>query len=52
VAQDLSRNFSAFNIVSISRMKNDSADLLANVASRLIPPGDFSPDRFYIKLIF
>jgi hypothetical protein len=52
LAQDLSRKFSAFNIVSISRMQNASADLLANVASRLIPPKDFSPDRFSVELIF
>jgi hypothetical protein len=42
----------SFNIVSISRMQNASADLLAKVASRLIPPGDFSPDWFFVELIF
>jgi hypothetical protein len=33
-------------------MQNVSADLLANVASRPIPPEDFSPDRFSVELIF
>jgi hypothetical protein len=33
-------------------LQNASADLLANVASKLIPPEDFSPDRFSVELIF
>jgi ribonuclease HI len=52
LAQDLSSKFSAFNIVSISRMQNASENLLENVASRLIPPKYFSPDRFSVELIF
>ena len=36
----------------MSMMKNSSAYLLANIASRFIPPNDFSPDRFYVELTF
>ena len=50
--QDLTEHFIAFNISSIPRLQNASADLLANVASKLIPSKDFSPDRFSIELIF
>lgn len=52
LVQDLTENFIAFNISSIPRLQNASADLLANVASRLISSEDFSPDRFSIELIF
>jgi hypothetical protein len=52
LSQDISSKFSAFNIVSISRMKNASANLLENVAYRLIPPEAFSPNSFYVELIF
>ena len=52
LAQDLSRKFSALNIISISIMQNDSTDLLATIASRLIPPEGFSPNRFSVELIF
>ena len=33
-------------------MQNTSADLLANVAFKIIPSEEFSPDRFSIELIF
>ena len=33
-------------------MQNTSVELLANVASKLIPSEEFSPDRFSIELIF
>jgi len=33
-------------------MKNASAYVLANIASRLIPPKYFSLNRFYVELIF
>jgi len=52
LVQNLTEHFIAFNISSIPRLQNESADLLANVASKLIPFEDFSPDRFSIELIF
>ena len=52
LVQDLTEHFIAFNISSIPRLQNASADLLANVASKLIPSEYFSPDRFSIELIF
>ena len=52
LVQDLTEHFIAFNISSIPRLQNASANLLANVASKLIPSEDFSPDRFSIELIF
>ena len=42
----------SFNIKSIQRFQNQEADLLANVASRLIPSEDFSSNIFSIELIF
>ena len=48
LVQDLTSHFIAFNISSIPRIQNASADLLENVASKLIPLEDFSPDRFSI----
>jgi len=33
-------------------MQNANADLFANVASKLIPSEDYSPNRFSIELIF
>ena len=52
LVQDLTEHFIAFNISPISRLQNASANLLANVASKLIPSEDYSPDRFSIELIF
>ena len=52
LVQDLTEHFIAFNIPSIPRLQNAIACLLANVASKLIPSEDFSPDRFSIELIF
>jgi len=52
LVQDLTEHVIAFNISSIPRLQNASADLLANVASKLIPSEDFSLDRFSIELIF
>jgi hypothetical protein len=52
LVQDLICKFYTFNLTSIPRMKNVSADLLANVASKLIHPEDFPPDRFFGELIF
>ena len=42
----------AFNIESISHFQNQESDLLANVASRLIPAENFSPNVFSIELLF
>lgn len=52
LVQDLTEHFIAFNISLIPRLQNASVDLLENVASKLIPSEDFSPDRFLVKLIF
>ena len=41
-------NFNAFNIVSIPRLKNAAADLLATSATRLVPTNN----RCSIELIF
>lgn len=50
--QDLISHFSAFNIAPIPRLHNASANILAHISSKLIPPEDFSSDRFLIELIF
>jgi len=52
LVQDLTFQFTMFNISPIPRLQKTSADLLANVASKLIPPKYYSPDRFSIELIF
>ena len=44
--------FDAFNIEFIPHFQNQEADLLANVASRLIPSEKFSPNAFSIELLF
>ena len=45
-------HFDAFNIMSVPRFQNQEADLLANVASKLIPSENFTPDFFSVELIF
>jgi len=52
LVQDFTSHLLAFNISPIPRLQNASADLLANIASKLIPPWDYSPGRFSIELIF
>ena len=52
LVQDLVSHFLAFNISPIPRSQNVAADLLANVASKLLPSEDYNPDRFSIELIF
>ena len=37
LVQDLTEHFITFNISSIPRLQNASADILANVASKLVP---------------
>jgi hypothetical protein len=44
--------FSAFNINSIPRLNNSEADLLANVASKLLPVEGLSLDAFSVELLF
>ena len=46
LVQELISHFLAFNISPIPRSQNATADLLANVASKLLPSEDYSPDRF------
>jgi ribonuclease HI len=48
----LINQFSAFNINSIPRSSNVEADLLANVASKLLPVDDLSPSTFSVELLF
>jgi hypothetical protein len=48
----LMHKFLAFNINSIPRMSNSEADLLANVASKLLPTEGLSPNAFLIELLF
>lgn len=50
--QTLTSHFISFNISPIPRLQNFNVDLLANVESKLIPPKDFSRERFSIELIF
>ena len=45
---DLLTNFYTFNIVSIPRLNNGAADLLATSAARLVP----SNNRCFIELLF
>eukprot|EP00253_Pinus_taeda_P034960 PITA_34960 len=52
LVQELTFHFLAFNISSIPRSQNSAADLLANVASKLLPAEDYSPDRFSVELLF
>jgi hypothetical protein len=48
----LINNFSAFNINSIPRSNNTEADLLANVACKLLPAEGLSPNAFSVELLF
>ena len=52
LVQELTSQFLAFNISSIPRSQNLATDLLANVASKLLPSEDYSPDRFSVELLF
>ena len=49
---NLISHFDAFNIISVPRVQNQEADLLANVASKLIPSENFTLDFFSVELIF
>jgi ribonuclease HI len=48
----LMNKFFAFNINSIPRLNNVEVDLLANVASKLLPAEGLSPDAFFVELLF
>ena len=48
----LTNSFSTFNIKSVPRSQNFDADLLANIASRLIPPKGLSPKMFSIDFMY
>jgi ribonuclease HI len=48
----LINKFSTFNINSIPRSSNTEADLLANVASKLLPADGLSPSAFSVELLF
>jgi ribonuclease HI len=48
----LMNKFSSFNINSIPRLNNAEADLLANVASKLLPAEGLSPNAFSVELLF
>jgi ribonuclease HI len=49
---NLMNQFSAFNINSIPRLNNAEADLLANVASKLLPAEGLSLNAFSVELLF
>ena len=46
---DLLTNFYAFNIVSIPRLKNAAADLLATLAARLVPSNNKGSIEFLFR---
>ena len=48
----MTNSFSAFNIKFVPRSQNFDADLLANIASRLILPECLSPQTFSIELMY
>jgi ribonuclease HI len=48
----LINQFSAFNINSIPRSSNVEVDILANVASKLLPVDGLSPSTFSVELLF
>ena len=52
LVQELISQFLAFNISPVPRSQNAAADLLANVASKLLSSEDYCPDRFSVELIF
>ena len=52
LVKDTTSSFKAFNIKSVPRSQNFDADLLENIASRLIPPEGISPGTFSIELIY
>ena len=49
---DILPAFFSFNMCSIPHYLNVDVDLLANVASQLIPSENFEPNAFYVELIY
>ena len=49
---NLINNFDAFKIISIPHSQNSNVDLLANVASRIIPSKNFMTNSSFVELIF
>ena len=49
---DLLPSFLSFNIFFVPRYLNVDVDLLANVASPLIPSKNFEPNAFSVELIY
>ena len=49
---DMTSSFQTFNIKSLPRSQNFDAELLANNASRPIPPEALAPDTFSIELLY
>lgn len=49
---DLLPSFFSFNIFSDPHYLNVDVDMLANVASRLIPSENFEPNAFSVQLIY
>ena len=52
LVRDMTNSFKDFNIKSTPRSLNFDADILANTASRLIPPEGLSHDTFSIELMY
>jgi hypothetical protein len=46
------QKFSSFNINYIPRLNNSEVDLVANVASKLLPTEGLYPNAFSIELLF
>lgn len=50
--RELLRAFDEYSINFVPHNKNSAVDLLASVASKLIPSDDFPDTTFYVHLIF
>jgi ribonuclease HI len=50
--RSLINKFSTFNINSIPRSSNVEVDILANVASKLLPADGLSPSAFSVEILF
>jgi hypothetical protein len=46
------KSFAAFNISSVPHSLNCDVDLLANVASRLVPSNGLMPDTFSVEILY
>ena len=52
LSRDMKNSFKVFNIKYVPRSHNFDANLLANTASRFIPPEGLAPDTFSIELMY